>query len=58
MNTQDKCNVCGWTGDSNDVIYNQVTLSYHCPRCGSQDTDDIDEDPYEDEDEEDGWLFI
>jgi predicted Zn-ribbon and HTH transcriptional regulator len=39
--TFDKCNCCGWKGLSEDVRGNQ------CPRCGSEDTDDIDAEMYE-----------
>lgn len=40
--TFDKCYICGWIGLSEDVKNNQ------CPRCGSEDMDDIDGDQYAD----------
>lgn len=58
IETRDKCNICGWEGPSDDVIYEDATDSWHCPACHSEDMDDINTDQYdEDEDEDDDNSF-
>ena len=42
--TFDKCLICGWRGLSEDVKDDNK-----CPVCGSLDMDDIDADPYEED---------
>jgi DNA-directed RNA polymerase subunit RPC12/RpoP len=49
MVTYDKCNICGWEGESD---LTETTNGYECPDCGSEDLDDISADPYEDLDDE------
>lgn len=54
--TKDKCNLCGWTGPSSDVVQNKALNTWHCPVCNSEDIDDIDDDPYAESEEDEGWL--
>jgi hypothetical protein len=54
--TLDKCNICGWIGDSDDVIETEDG-DWICPACGSTDVDDVNENPYEEEDDDFEGLF-
>ena len=56
VNTWDKCGICGWEGPSQEVVFDSTDGAWHCPRCGSTDVDDINADPYEDDDENWGEL--
>lgn len=49
--TVDKCNICNWTGFSDDVPRDQ-NGKWICPVCGSEDMDDVNSNPYEDDEEE------
>ena len=53
--TKDKCWVCGHIADSEDFI--TADDECFCPVCGSQDIEDENENPYEDDDEEEGELY-
>ncbi len=57
QNTVDKCNICGWTGPSTEVVFEVYDGNWHCPQCGSTDVDDINADPYEDDDGDWGELY-
>lgn len=53
--TYDKCQICGYTGESSKFGKGEG----QCPICGSKDIDDVSANPYEDDDmEDDEWGFI
>lgn len=55
MTTFDKCNICGWSGPSDYTA--TIYGTWECPTCGSEDLEDINENPYE-EDEGDWGEMI
>ena len=54
QDTKDKCNICGWIGLSSLVVFKPSDGQWHCPQCDSTDVDDVNADPYEDDDD-DWW---
>lgn len=54
---EDKCLICLWSGPSEEVI-DGGNGHWFCPQCGSEDTDDITANPYEEESDEDDELDL
>lgn len=46
--TYEKCQICGF--EAKTIVFDENEGA--CPDCGSTDVDDIDANPYEDEDDE------
>lgn len=57
----DRCNICGWEGASVELIEGSKTEPSRCPICMSDDLEDINFNPYTDDDDvnddNDGSIF-
>ena len=57
----DRCMICGWEGTSNELIEGSKTDPSLCPICFSSDLEDIEHNPYKDDDDitndDDGSIF-
>jgi predicted Zn-ribbon and HTH transcriptional regulator len=53
----DICNICGWSGTK--IIQRNSPergITWHCPKCDSEDLEDINFNPYDEEEDGEGIV--